>query len=452
MMAPEMIQRLSSPVRAGYRDSSSPDPLADPDDYSPTPTTTKSTRMPTTILRQEPQIRARRVTSGAASSGFVISEHTLSPWKIKVMVEAEGDDGVSASVPRNATTRYMVALKDADSQSRPVRRKSISKAGNSPSRPRVTRSRRQSVTDLTLTPLGDEEDEEEWKNEPKPGHKKQPTTRRKSCQSSGAVDIQVDKDVEEVQNTIDVDVAQNLRDLDINTLNSSQKSSKSAKGKKSQDTTVNALYETSNAYPTPSPTASSHGMSDPQDDEPIGLDTVMESEGFTMIDLNSLPSARQISEYPTLPAVPEDQHGSDSYIHDPPENVSTTNPTIDVTFDNSQDTNSIISNSSGPTETKKKYRIGHLQLPSSTKVQRNRLVTPMPVMDDPYCSSNLPSSPPAINSTVRERPPIHSDQVVRAGSVLLDALAPDQCHEPEIDKDNTRFNKDLFSGHSRAES
>ena len=58
------------------------------------------------------------------------------------------------------------------------------------------------------------------------------------------------------------------------------------------------------SYPTPSPTSSYHGDSDPTEKLPHlveqydASDTVLESEGFTMIDLDSIHSARQVLSSP----------------------------------------------------------------------------------------------------------------------------------------------------------
>jgi len=116
-----------------------------------------------------------------------------------------------------------------------------------------------------------------------------------------------------------------------------------AKGRR----TVSANSATS--YPTPSPTASERGYSDDrvQDEvlegRGVGYDTIMESEGFTMIDLESLPSVKQMRSSPdtkeenATPEQEKEQDTSTATDDDPAEGTSDA-PVIEVSTVGTEDT------------------------------------------------------------------------------------------------------------------
>lgn len=219
------------------------------------------------------------------------------------------------------------------------------------------------------------------------------------------------------------------------------------------------------SYPTPSPTASEHGNSDDHDrtlhhdaEQPeTGLDTVMESEGFTMIDLDSIPSVKHLRNSPDHPTVPEESEEVDHNTSGDTSNEisqgTVETPSIAVTNDDTADSSDLPSSpphsSSGGK--KKAYSIAHLQLPSSTNVQRYRLVTPMPVDHNPYSSPKLPSPPRAPVSVAKDRPLVQSDQAAQAGSALHDAVTPEHSvlsEQEDAEQDQSKEEDTLFGGFS----
>ena len=208
-----------------------------------------------------------------------------------------------------------------------------------------SRSRRQSVTDLNITVLGDEGDSNDWtkqrsprRRKPTPSRKPQPSLdltsfaetqdgtagkpRRRTTRSAPAIEIKEDTDVEEdgiVDAAVESDFAE-LRSIDLNRVSVRSRSMSSrqrppntghemevAEGKTKMDSSIigehpKRVSPTGTNYPTPDPSEQDEqeitkpAPSLPDDGE--NFDTILESEGFTMIDLESIPSARHFFSSP----------------------------------------------------------------------------------------------------------------------------------------------------------
>ncbi|KAL2444803.1 hypothetical protein ABEF95_017272 [Exophiala dermatitidis] len=353
--------------------SSSPDPLAfDGDNYL----TSTSARSPTKKRNQ------RRVSKTPAASGTIIpsspfravAEQNLSPWKIRVTIEAEEEEGGSnmeTTAGRRVTRTMQIPLRQdtpasdrevgsvrgrrSRSQESPSKTKRSGTPVRSPRKGAGGRKQRQSVTDLNVRPLGDDADEDDWLRRKKSPRKKKTTRAGKSNSgaeattqmSSGSHDFEIHAESNESAtathqgraNSDSVSVSPELRDIDLNKVsvrpralsarltadgenhdpqNSADQldvpTTRKTKGLDLRKVSVNRAK----SYPTPSPTSSYRGDSDgiggnPVDDEAVshdahneGFDTILESEGFTMIDLDTLPSAKQYGF--SSPAVVEGNH------------------------------------------------------------------------------------------------------------------------------------------------
>jgi hypothetical protein len=196
------------------------------------------------------------------------------------------------------------------------------------------------------------------------------------------------------------------------------------------------------SYPTPSPSSSFHGDVDDMGhalghDAETGFggetfDTVLESEGFTMIDLDTLPSARQFRSTPV--------DVEESKLGDPTQGSSTENDEVlnksgrmddrpveasllsqqeaDISYPalnvEESDISSTVPSSPPVVEGRKNL----LQLPSSSTGIRK--VTPQP-----YSSPKLPSPPRHVvqrNSNHRHR---GSASALFAGIALQEVVSPD---------------------------
>ena len=205
-----------------------------------------------------------------------------------------------------------------------------------------------------MRPLGDDNDSDEWTGKQKrsPRKKSAPRARRSQSvqrenQEPGMRDdeavssvtsarreptrtppfqTQEEDAIQDENPTVQDSESSSLRELDLNRV-SVRPRSQSTKRKQIQDVgmrseatkhsvdkvaPLNRQVSANSAmsYPTPSPTSSDHGSPDEHhgnDKEQIegeeGFDTIMESEGFTMIDLDTVPSARQ---YLTSPGAEAD--------------------------------------------------------------------------------------------------------------------------------------------------
>jgi len=461
-------ERQSSPIRAGYYDFSSPDPLGDSSGEEVAAAAMNRRTSAAAMKRRPSGAVHRRMNSDievAMSPSKVIAEQSLSPWRIKVTVEAEPEEEGMEDTPSGrtrTTTRTMkIPLRDDSSPTKASKARSNVRRGGSrksTSPVRTTRSRRQSVTDLGIVVLGDDAEEDEWSTKPRSprkgrGSKSEVTKKAISASrksGSGTFEIREDEEsanvaADEARQSVE-DGFPELRDIDLNRMatkarsNSTKQKDPDTMPKDRPNNIRTVSVNSAMSYPTPSPTASEHGNSDDhdprQEDHAVqhdaGLDTVMESEGFTMIDLDSLPSVKQMRNTPDHPTIHEETEDSEHTISGDTSHevghVTADAPSIAVTDDGPADSSDLHSsppNSSSGAK-KKVYSIAHLQLPSSTNVQRHRLVTPMPVDHNPYSSPKLPSPPRPSAPITKKRSPVHSDQAVQAGSALQDAVTPEQ--------------------------
>lgn len=282
-----------------------------------------------------------------------------SPWRIRVTVEAEPENADERNVvPRQTRTRVQkVPLKieegDSIASSKPIggaRGAGAVKSSpmkNAPGRQRSLtpvrgrgRGRRKSVTDLDITVLGDEDGDEmpAQRRRPRGRPRKskvdesgrgtpeidtsqgKPTTgRQKANALASDFEIAIDEGVpdEQMMDRHEEEASQNsssdLRELDLNrvalrprpgnTLKIDQsRRPQSAPEDEIEKHTSTRQVSASTDYPTPEPSAEGE---DSQNEEPIRsdptdqheeFDTIMESEGFTMISLDSLSSTKQSSD------------------------------------------------------------------------------------------------------------------------------------------------------------
>ena len=365
----------SSPRLHDYLDSSSLDPLAtsigdenvDPQTLTQSSPIKRPRSSPQKVMQivedisfSSPHGANRRRSREPNSLSRNVSYQNLSPWKIRVTVEAEPEEmGIGNS--RNTTRTTKVPLREESLSTEFVNgRGRRSQAGLSGAKRHSTpvrearnfsKGRRQSVTDLDITVLGDDEDLNEWSPQKS---KKKGRTRSKKAKAeqeqqaepgkapSNPVDgeeglgvledpgfeIRPDSDTEQYipsGGEVEEDSPE-LRKIDLNrvSVRSRSRPPKGHKGHQPRDDS-NALQtvarpptlvlETGAAIPRsavngyPTPTSSIQGGSDDAPNvacDPTehheSFDTILESEGFTMIDLESLPSARHFVSPPSVQA------------------------------------------------------------------------------------------------------------------------------------------------------
>ena len=366
----------SSPRLLDYLDSSSLDPLAtsigdenvDPQAFPrsspvrlPRSSPSKAMRIVEDISFSSPQRANRGKSNAPNSSSRKVSCQSLSPWRIRVTVEAEPEEmGMANGGTTTRTTK--VPLREESPSTEPVKgRGRKSQPGSSGMKGRSTpvrgarsssRSRRRSVTDLDITVLGDEEDLNEWspqksKKKGRTRNKKRKEEQEQETVLDNAPNSRVDNgsNVEEDRNIFvdpgfeirtDSEVEDHiagvgemeenspeLRRIDLNRV-SVRSRSKPPKGHKirhqkddsgtspSAIQTPALMLETRSADPRtiaasyPTPTSSIQDDFDERQNltaDPAerheGFDTILESEGFTMIDLESIPSVRHFVSPPS---------------------------------------------------------------------------------------------------------------------------------------------------------
>lgn len=413
------------------------------------------------------------------SPSKAVTEQTLSPWKIRVTVEAEPEDGDAA--PQFSTRTYQVPLKPCSSpiESNAVRGRS-KPAQSSPARKKRSatpvrggRGRRKSVTDLNIRVLGDEEDEDEWS--PK---KKAPAKRRgrKASESPKKTDrasreftlpVEEDEDLYSGQNPplSSSSGSAEIREIDPNRVSvrprshsTKQKEAEFGQEQAEQDSGKsrpkprpqqprNVSNTSAVSYPTPSPTPSAAGDDDAGccEDEGVGYDTIMESEGFTMIDLDSIPSARRFLSSPEEPTADSGGHEPEEH-HPAPLSSATKNPTssrkpmpVPVTVTPDLEETELSSNvASSPPDVNNLLQV-HAQRPSAL-----RKVTP-----DVYSSPKLPP-PPTQSKKVSspEADTLAPKRVVNAGRALHGALASPEAEDAELQRTPISSSEDFLDGFS----
>jgi len=413
-----------------------------------------------------------------------ITEHNLSPWKIRVTLEAEPEERDMAS-PRTMAHTIKVPLRQhsysegsemtIDRGRQPQTRTAKSKRKVTPSRARGGgRNRRPSVTDLNLTVLGDDADSDDWTKTKRSASRKRKTSksrRKTACQdadqsttpatsrsrrakSSAISEFEIRQDAGAGENDavddqphVELDSPE-LRTIDLNTvavrsraLSAKQKDDgiMSEMASKDSPAAENAIAPQSQArmvsensafsYPTPSPTSSYHGNSDDRGQVPDStevheaFDSILESEGFTMIDVESIPSAKQYFSSPAdvqrckdtlavpkVPSVTESQVASnnDSQQHKPTAILSYL-----MLAEGESDISSNVP-SSPPADTQR--------LSAPTSLSTTRKVTPQP-----YSSPKLPS-PPKQTRPSPETGGLSTaicTEVLSAGKTLQSVLSPD---------------------------
>ena len=127
----------------------------------------------------------RRKPNVPNSPSRKVSYQSLSPWKIRVTVEAEPEERT-----RTATRTMKVALKEdlpspesvKDSGHTPLAASSVAKRRSAPvrgTRRSSSRARRQSVTDFNIIVLGDDDDLNEWSPQNSKKRGRPPSKKRK---------------------------------------------------------------------------------------------------------------------------------------------------------------------------------------------------------------------------------------------------------------------------------
>lgn len=464
-------------ARVDYEDLSSPDPLAsDLIDDQPSQRSSRTRSAGTTITNRHrlPAPHHKKSSSIDISPSKTIAEQNLSPWRIRVTVEAEPGDEEMAQVvggrTHTVTSTIKVPLRDEDASSSPTKgRKAASgirRRGSGTRRSVSPARKRHSVTDLGIVVLGDDEEEDEWRVKSRSPRRRRGSKGQGSGKSTPAVrrvgtDVFAVREDEGVDDRIqreDSGVEDNdesgspeLRQVDLNEVamrarsNATKAENMLGAGNATAKARRTVSTNSAMSYPTPSPTASERGYSDDRVQEEvregreIGYDTIMESEGFTMIDLESLPSVRQLRNSPdaaqgnSTPEQEKEPNTSTAADDDPAEATSDA-PMIEESTAGTEDTeHSEQLPSSPPPDSKnskgKIYSVGQLQLPSSLKVHRHRHVTPLPPMQS---SPHLPSPPPPPRSTTTDKTlPVNSRKATRAAMALQDAVTPEQSFSGE---------------------
>ncbi|KAL9618843.1 MAG: hypothetical protein Q9160_006502 [Pyrenula sp. 1 TL-2023] len=296
-------------------------------------------------LQFEDVIITSPVKAGNRQSSPLRGEDNPSPWRIRVTVQAEPDDEDGEPMTEQMRTRNIRLNDEQDSSLAQRGRKSGRAAKSSPAKGAKRnstpgrgrgRGRRKSVTDLDITVLGDEDgDDRHTPRKRKTAGRKSKMTetgendpaleaqsdnkpkrgRPKAKKSVEAFDIAVDEDPQEDRlkgsnrDEAPQESTSSLRELDfnrvalrprqVNGLKASQSSVSNGESKMRSST--RQASTTSTDYPTPEPSAEDEdsvneepNYPDPTDQHDE-YDTIMESEGFTMISLDSLSSTKQDS-------------------------------------------------------------------------------------------------------------------------------------------------------------
>ena len=365
-----------SPVLRGYDDSSSLDPLATSihDEHtsygkrqsSPTkqssPCSLKSRRILEDIIVSSPQ-KTRKRNSFSSPSKF-ISDQTLSPWRIRVTVEAEPEN-MSQGNGRTTTRTVTVPLRQESPLAEVSKRKGTPRTSDSKRRSASvrkarssSRSRRQNLTDLDITVLGDEGNGNDWREEIPKKKRGRPRTKKSKQsevvekQSTHAAEIvpneeghrgrkqisdsedngfEIRQDSDEGEEGIaqrgDNEDSPELRTIDLNRVsirsrNGASRQERTAPDKENEAAKsspahpIDLLVEkggvtsiTATNYPTPASSIQDEFDvpnlgSDPTEHHE-GFDTILESEGFTMIDIESIPSTRHFISSPADNSEPD---------------------------------------------------------------------------------------------------------------------------------------------------
>lgn len=396
------LARHMSPLRDGYdHDTSvnSPDPLAE---------TVEPSQIDEDNFNKRVSGRTQKKTTVTTPPSVkTVIDQNVSPWRIRVTLEAEPDEENTFSIgkrekqTKTVTKTIRVPLRDAG-QSSPRRRIRQKSPG---------RGKKSSLTNLDAVVLGDDDEKDEWTVSPKsPSRRAGRKSTAHSAPDRGTLELRAvgDGEGETLRK-------QTALQTNQNTVDSRKMSANSAL-----------------SYPTPSPTASDHGHSDDRDHS-IAMDTVMESEGFTMIDLDSVPSIHRLRNSPLVPTnSSEEQFAADTNPADN-EEATTHTPVNESDLSGSSITAGSDLPSSPPRKSSnqkpvaprsaKPYKVGQLELPSSTRISRNRLVTPMPPQQVQTESPKLPS-PPRPRVT-REKNYTLSNQAERAAETLQREVTPD---------------------------
>ncbi|KAK6368190.1 hypothetical protein LTS17_009931 [Exophiala oligosperma] len=492
----------SPSILTSYHDEdlSSPDPLANSfedgqtENYVSRP---KRNSSPSKYCAHSRNPSRRATGATVASSPFCsVSEQSLSPWKIKVTVEAAPEDPEIGDVaPRTMTRTMKIPLRQDSSPTNidtynsrgrnTVTASGKSKRSGTPVRGarNTSRSRRQSVTDLDVRPLGDDADEDDWLRQKKSPRKKRASRGRKTDEADSTssplksgrksartvVEVRQDTDAEDGSEDIHQQEATpdsespELRSIDLNRVSVrgrpvSMKSTKDSehdshdndpdkqqalpkasrqKGKEVRKVSSNSAL----SYPTPSPSSSFHGDPDDvgnalqQDTEGglggEGFDTVLESEGFTMIDLDALPSARQFRSSPAMTAEsnPSRPEGGNTTA-EIPETTQASSMTGAVSYPALNVDESEISSTvpSSPPVIEREKSL--LQIPSAAPAGI-RKVTPQP-----YSSPKLPSPPRNVNQRTANHRHRGSASALFAGIALQEVVSPEHSagHPPSQQK------------------
>lgn len=459
-----------SPSVVSYRndDLSSPDPLADSinDDEniravasrsrkSPARrTSTASKNIPTTI---SVNTSSQNLDTAPHSPFRTVSEQNLSPWKIRVTVEAEPEDADMESITpmtraKSRTKKVPVQAPSSPTEhSRPSTRGRKSQANSGSSKRSGTpvrggrnssRSRRQSVTDLNIIPLGDDSENDDWlkqKNSPRkrrnsrkstPAQRSSSPAKPKSKANNTDFEVRADTDAEAEDcggpGPALGSESPELQNIDLNQV-SIRPRAQSTKSKPEGDcpehkqtkdqhlgtslhqrqlTTRKVSANSAMSYPTPSPTSSYHGDSDNVDkpvDEPVtnhgneAFDTMLESEGFTMIDLDTLPSARYLRNSPSDDGIRADSGAvqEENSMQQPP--------------------------AKSPNEISEEINISASQRPQP------RISYPVITADESDLSSTVPSSPPALAKNTRL---LNAPSLLRPG--MLRKVTPQPYSSPKL--------------------
>jgi hypothetical protein len=507
------MSQSQSAVRKMADPPSSPDPLANSSESSntlhsvarpyrrltsPRKTPLRDDNANSQIYPSSPQ----RAYLTANSPSKAITEQTLSPWKIRVTVEAEPEDG--EGLPQYSTQTYQVPLKTCSSPTRPNANRGRAKAGqSSPVRKRRSGTpvrgagRRKSVTNLDIVVLGDDEDEDEWSPKKKsqikkPGRKQSKSSETAKSQPPEPVQsVEEDEDMygagvgdtitldNEPLQTIEKDVdscartghddssqssAAELREIDLHRVSVRPRSHSTRKpnhgstleGVQADAPQIHAAQHRAKgrdfsnisamSYPTPSPTPSAPGdEASDDDDEGVGYDTVMESEGFTMIDLESIPSARRFLSSPRDSVDRNLNHEQEKALSPsspekdvpPPAKLSLPMP-IHVTH------------VADETELSSNVASSPPQAASLLQVQSQRPTLQRKVTPSPYASPERPPPPPtqtkkAASPDADTLPP---RRVVHAGRALYGALSSSQSDKANHYQTPTSTREEFLDGFS----
>lgn len=419
---------------------SSEKPSATP--KKPLANTSNNVRLQEFYLTTPPSQRA----GGSASPFKLVAEadNPASPWRIRVTVEAEQEDTQNSQSSRNILpakrltermTTIMVPLKDADEQSPAVSKKGRGRPRKSVDSPgkKIGTPKQKSAGSRTTVPASTKKSSNETGSHT-PTPSKRGRGRPRKIKEDLAEDLELRTgEGDGLVDTIDEDHPKSLKTTRTTRPRSQGPSKATSPGKSAlhfESTGLDCerihdkeeLDVGSNPIADSADRLDSHSFLPDPTDEHGEFDSILESEGFSMVSVSSLPSAKAHSSSPLETDIDHDEN----------------TPSLDdcaslnaLPHSNSRVTSPVLGVESNLEESYEMYAQNASSIPSiSTSPQ-----IPEPVVGQtPSTTSPKTKIPPVVKSLVTRKSPRALDKagdgtpklvrVVRAGIALQGVLNP----------------------------